>query len=96
MIRKDHSDVIYKTEKEKFRAAIEEIKSLHKSGRPVLVGSISIEKSETLSSLLVREGIQHHVLNAKNHEKEAEKHRCRRPKGGGHDYYKYGRKRYGH
>ncbi len=72
MIRKDHSDVIYKTEKEKFRAAIEEIKSLHKSGRPVLVGSISIEKSETLSSLLVREGIQHHVLNAKNHEKEAE------------------------
>ncbi len=72
MIRKDHSDVIYKTEKEKFKAAIEEIKSLYKEGRPVLVGSISIEKSEMLSKLLLREGIKHDVLNAKNHEREAQ------------------------
>ncbi len=72
MIRTDHSDVIYKTEKEKFKAAIEEIKSLYKAGRPVLVGTISIEKSELLSRMLLREGIKHHVLNAKNHEKEAE------------------------
>ncbi|MDD5233608.1 MAG: preprotein translocase subunit SecA [Syntrophales bacterium] len=72
MIRTDHSDVIYKTEKEKFRAVIKEIKELCTAGRPVLVGTISIEKSELLSKMLAREGIQHHVLNAKNHEKEAE------------------------
>ncbi|MFB3924970.1 MAG: preprotein translocase subunit SecA [Syntrophales bacterium] len=72
MIRIDYPDVIYKTEKEKFKAAIEEIKALHRQGRPVLVGTISIEKSELMSQLLKREGIKHHVLNAKNHEKEAE------------------------
>ena len=72
MIRKDHPDVIYKTEREKFKAAIEEIKDLYKIGRPVLVGTISIEKSEFLSKLLQREGVKHEVLNAKNHEKEAE------------------------
>ncbi|MBN1547093.1 MAG: preprotein translocase subunit SecA [Syntrophaceae bacterium] len=72
MIRKDHSDVIYKTEKEKFNAVIEEIKDLNQEGRPVLVGTISIEKSELLSKHLTRAGIAHHVLNAKNHEKEAE------------------------
>ena len=72
MIRTDHPDVIYKTEKEKFKAAIEEIKALYKAGRPVLVGTISIEKSELLSRMLLRDGIKHHVLNAKNHEKEAE------------------------
>jgi preprotein translocase subunit SecA len=72
MIREDHSDVIYKTEKEKFQAVIEEIKSLHESKRPVLVGTISIEKSELLSKYLTRTGIKHHVLNAKNHEREAE------------------------
>lgn len=72
MIRTDHPDVIYKTEKEKFKAVIDEIKALNKEGRPVLVGTISIEKSELLSRMLLREGIKHHVLNAKNHEKEAE------------------------
>ena len=72
MIRVDNPDVIYKTEKEKFKAAIREIKELNKQGRPVLVGTISIEKSEHMSRLLEREGIKHHVLNAKNHEKEAE------------------------
>ncbi len=72
MIRTDHADVIYKTEKEKFRAVVEEIRELHAQGRPVLVGTISIEKSELLSDVLSRQGIPHHVLNAKHHEKEAE------------------------
>ena len=72
MIRTDYSDVIYKTEKEKFNAVIEEIKELHRLNRPVLVGTISIEKSELLSKYLTKPGIKHHVLNAKNHEKEAE------------------------
>jgi len=72
MIRVDHTDVIYKTEKEKFAAVIEEIKDLYKAGRPVLVGTISIEKSELLSKYLTQAGIDHHILNAKNHEKEAE------------------------
>ena len=72
MIRTDHPDVIYKTEKEKFNAVIEEIKQLHEARRPVLVGTISIEKSELLSKYLTRQGIKHHVLNAKNHEREAE------------------------
>jgi len=72
MIRINHADVIYKTEKEKFDAVIEEIKELNRIGRPVLVGTISIEKSELLSKYLARGGIKHHVLNAKNHEREAE------------------------
>jgi preprotein translocase subunit SecA len=72
MIRTDHTDVIYKTEVEKFTAVIEEIRELHKKKRPVLVGTISIEKSELLSKYLSRTGIKHHVLNAKNHEREAE------------------------
>ena len=72
LIRHSFPDVIYKTEKEKFKAAIEEIKELHKQGRPVLVGTVSIEKSERLSRLLEKEHIEHNILNAKNHEKEAE------------------------
>ncbi len=72
MIRVDNTDVIYKTEEEKFQAAVEEIKELHKQKRPVLVGTISIEKSEILSRYLSKNGIKHNVLNAKNHEKEAE------------------------
>jgi preprotein translocase subunit SecA len=72
MIREDHPDVVYKTEKEKYKAVIEEIKELHGQGRPVLVGTISIEKSELLSQFLSKTGIKHHVLNAKNHEREAE------------------------
>ena len=72
MIRTDHNDVIYKTEKEKFNAAIEEIKEMHALGKPVLVGTISIVKSELLSTMLSKTGIKHHVLNAKHHEREAE------------------------
>ncbi len=72
MIRTDHTDVIYKTEDEKFEAAIGEIKDLHDQNRPVLVGTISIEKSELLSKYLSKRGIKHNILNAKNHEKEAE------------------------
>jgi len=71
-IRKDYSDVIYKTEREKFKAVVNEIKALHEKGQPVLVGTISIENSEKFSALLKREGVKHHVLNAKHHEKEAE------------------------
>ena len=72
MIREDHPDVIYRTEKEKFDAVIEEIRELNKINRPVLVGTISIEKSELLSKKLKKYGIKHNVLNAKHHEKEAE------------------------
>jgi preprotein translocase subunit SecA len=72
MIRKDFSDVIYRTEREKFDAIVEEIIELNKTGHPVLVGTISIEKSERLSALLKRKGVSHAVLNAKYHEKEAE------------------------
>ncbi|MCX5827930.1 MAG: preprotein translocase subunit SecA [Deltaproteobacteria bacterium] len=72
MIRADQNDVIYKTEKEKFNAAIEEIQEMYALGRPVLVGTISIVKSELLSTMLSRTGIKHHVLNAKHHEREAE------------------------
>jgi preprotein translocase subunit SecA len=72
LIRTNYSDVIYKTEEEKFRAACREIEELHQSGRPVLVGTISIEKSEKLSHLLKKRGIPHNVLNAKHHEREAE------------------------
>jgi len=72
MIRTDHPDVIYKTEKEKFAAVIDEIKELYSQKRPVLVGTISIEKSELLSKYLKKTGIKHNVLNAKNHEGEAE------------------------
>lgn len=72
LIRHSYPDVIYKSEKEKFTAVVEEIKELHQQGRPILVGTVSIEKSERLSKLLDREHIEHNVLNAKNHEKEAE------------------------
>jgi preprotein translocase subunit SecA len=72
LTRTNHPDVIYKTEREKFNAVCAEIAELHKAGRPVLVGTISIEKSEHLSSLLKRMAIPHHVLNAKYHEMEAE------------------------
>ncbi len=72
MIRKDAPDVIYKTRKEKFSAALDEIVELHKKGQPVLVGTISIDVSEDFSKKLKKRGIKHTVLNAKNHEKEAE------------------------
>ncbi|MFO7739776.1 MAG: preprotein translocase subunit SecA [Desulfatiglandaceae bacterium] len=72
MIRDDYPDVIYKSEREKFKAVVEEIKTLHEKGQPVLVGTISIEKSEMLSKMLKRAGIPHSVLNAKHHQQEAE------------------------
>ena len=71
-IRKDFPDVVFRTEKEKFTAIVEDITDCHPRGQPVLVGTISIEKSERLAGYLVRHGIKHHVLNAKHHEKEAE------------------------
>ena len=70
--RQDHHDVVYKTEAGKYRAVIAQVKECHAKGQPVLVGTVSIEKNELLSKLLAREGIHHNLLNAKNHEKEAE------------------------
>ncbi len=70
--RTSHPDSVYRNEKDKFKAVVEEIDTMHREGRPVLVGTVSIEKSEHLSRLLSERGIAHQVLNAKNHEKEAE------------------------
>jgi preprotein translocase subunit SecA len=72
LLRKDRSDLIYKTEKGKYESVVEEIINRHKNGQPVLVGTTSIEKSELISALLKKKGIKHEVLNAKYHEKEAE------------------------
>ncbi len=71
MIRKENPDVVYRTEEEKFRNAAKEIKRLNENGQPVLVGTISVEKSEHLSGILKKMGVRHDVLNAKNHEREA-------------------------
>ena len=70
--RVDHHDVVYKTEAGKLRAVVNQIAECHEKGQPVLVGTVSIEKSEQLSDMLKKRGIRHNVLNAKNHEKEAE------------------------
>ncbi len=72
MVRADHHDMVFKTEEEKFDAVIEEIADCHQRGQPVLVGTVSIEKSERVSEKLKKTGVRHHVLNAKNHEREAE------------------------
>ena len=72
VIRIDNTDAVYKTENGKYRAVIRQIKECHEKGQPVLVGTVSIEKNELLGKLLTREGIKHNLLNAKNHEKEAE------------------------
>jgi preprotein translocase subunit SecA len=71
MIRKENQDLVYRTEEEKFRNAAKEIKEYNSKGQPVLVGTISVEKSEKLSGILKRMGVRHEVLNAKNHEREA-------------------------
>jgi preprotein translocase subunit SecA len=71
MLRKENSDIVYRTEDEKFRNAAKEIKALNEQGQPVLVGTISVEKSERLSGILKKMGVKHEVLNAKNHEREA-------------------------
>ena len=72
LARKDHPDAVYKTIREKYHALADEIEECHKNGQPVLVGTVSIEKSEKVSALLKKRGIKHHVLNAKFHEREAE------------------------
>ena len=72
MVRKDENDVIYATKKGKFNAVAEEIARIHETGRPVLVGTVSVADSERVSSLLIAKGIKHEVLNAKNHQKEAQ------------------------
>jgi len=72
LVRKDHSDVIYKTENAKYNAVVEDVVERHKHGQPVLVGTTAIDKSEVISNLLQRRGIRHQVLNAKQHEREAE------------------------
>jgi preprotein translocase subunit SecA len=72
MVRKDHEDVVYKTEREKFEAAVKEIEELHEKGQPVLVGTVSIAKSEVVSTFLKRRGVPHNVLNAKQHAREAD------------------------
>jgi len=72
LVRANYSDVIYKTEQEKFNAVAREIEELYEMGRPILVGTVSIDKSEQLSRLLKKRGVPHHVLNAKHHEREAE------------------------
>ena len=72
MIRKDNSDIIYKNEDVKFKAVIEDVKQAHSKGQPVLIGTVSIDKSEKLSKMLDKERIPHEVLNAKYHEKEAQ------------------------
>ena len=71
MVRKEFSDVVYRTEEEKFRNAAKEIKELQEKGQPVLVGTVSVEKSERLSAILKKMGVKHEVLNAKHHEREA-------------------------
>jgi preprotein translocase subunit SecA len=71
MIRKDRHDLVYKNEKGKFRAVVDEIETCHRRGQPVLVGTVSVEKSEVVASLLRKKGIAHNVLNAKQHEREA-------------------------
>ncbi|HOT00947.1 MAG TPA: preprotein translocase subunit SecA, partial [Acidobacteriota bacterium] len=72
MIRNDNPDVIYRTQREKFNAIVDEIIELHEAGQPVLVGTVTIDKSEHISKMLTRKGVPHNVLNAKYHEKEAE------------------------
>ncbi len=72
MIRQDRNDVVYKNQAGKYRAIIEQIKECHEKGQPVLVGTVSVDKSEYLSALLKKQGVAHNVLNAKHHEKEAE------------------------
>ncbi len=72
MIRKDYDDVVYKTERAKFNAVIDQVIECHEKGQPVLVGTVSIDKSELLSAMLKRRGIKHNVLNAKQHAREAE------------------------
>ncbi len=94
MVREDCPDVVYKTEQAKFRAVIDDIVEHHQKGQPVLVGTITIEKSELLSKLLKARGVPHQVLNAKFHEKEAKIVRPGRPQGGCDHRHQHGRPRH--
>ena len=96
MIRIDNHDVVYKTEDEKFDAVIEEIHDCHERGQPVLVGTVSIEKSERVANQLKKTGVKHYVLNAKNHEREAEIVAQAGPLRRGHDFDQHGRPRHRH
>ena len=96
MIRIDENDYIFKTKDAKYRAVVEEIAEAHERGQPVLVGTISVEISEMLSGMLTRRGVEHNVLNAKNHAREAEIIQQRRPARLGHDRHQHGRPRRRH
>ncbi len=96
MVRDDRNDLIYKTEKAKFQAAAEIIADCHKRGQPVLVGTISVEKSERLSEMLKRRGVPHEVLNAKHHAKEAAIIAKAGQAGVGHHRHQHGRPRHRH
>ncbi len=94
LLRQENPDIVYRTEKEKYFAAADEIQRLHESGQPALVGTTSIEKSERLSELLKKKGIKHVVLNAKYHEREAEIVAQAGRKGHGHHRHQHGRPRH--
>ena len=96
MARKDANDSVYKTRREKYNAVLKEIKEVHRNGRPILVGTISVEVSEQLSRMLKREGIIHSVLNAKYHQQEAEIVARAGQRGGGDHRHEHGRPRHGH
>ena len=96
MLRVENPDIVYRTEKEKYFAAADEIQQLAEKGQPVLVGTTSVEKSERLSDLLKKKGIKHVVLNAKFHEREAEIVAQAGRKGHGHDRDQHGRPRHRH
>ena len=96
MVREDKSDVIYKTEKAKFDSVVDDIAERHEAGQPVLAGTASVEKSEILAKYLLKRGIPHEVLNAKNHAREARDHRPGRAAGLGHRGHQHGRPRYRH
>ena len=96
MVRKDTADLVYKNERGKFRAVVEEIEDCHERGQPVLVGTVSVEKSEVVATMLRKKGIPHNVLNAKQHEREADDRRAGRPQGRGHHRDQHGRPRHRH
>lgn len=96
MIRIDEQDKVYRTVAEKYQAIVEDVKACHAKGQPVLLGTTSIENSELLSQLLTKEGIEHNVLNAKQHEREAQIVLGCRSSRHGDDRYQYGWPRYRH
>ena len=96
MIRDDQADLVYKTEDAKFKAVVDDIVDRHTAGQPVLVGTVSVQKSELLSGLLKKRGVKHEVLNAKQHEREATHRRRGRPQGRRHGRHQHGRPRHRH